>query len=59
MRPERGRTAKASRVSTASSWRTWSTTLLDDGLYRLEVEASDLRGNTGGLHLVFTIVNDL
>jgi hypothetical protein len=38
---------------------TWSTTLLDDGLYRLDVEASDLRGNTGGLHLVFTIANDL
>jgi len=39
--------------------RTWSTTLLADGNYRLEVEASDLRGNTGRLHLPFTITNDL
>lgn len=38
---------------------TWSTNLLDDGLYRLEVEASDLRGNKGVLHLAFAIVNDL
>ncbi len=38
---------------------TWSTTLLPDGPYRLEVEASDLRGNKGGMHLPFTITNDL
>ena len=38
---------------------TWSTTLLTDGHYRLEVEASDLRGNKGGLHLPFTIANDV
>jgi murein DD-endopeptidase MepM/ murein hydrolase activator NlpD len=38
---------------------TWSTTLLDDGTYRLEVEASDLRGNTGEAHLAFTVVNGL
>lgn len=37
----------------------WSTKLLADGNYRLEVEASDLYGNRGGLHLPFTIVNDL
>ncbi len=38
---------------------TWSTTLLPDGPYRLEVEASDLAGNTGGLELPFRLVNDL
>jgi hypothetical protein len=38
---------------------TWSTRLLPDGGYRLEVEASDLSGNTGGLALSFTIANDL
>jgi len=38
---------------------TWSTTLLVDGRYRLEVEAFDLRGNRGKLLLPFTIVNDV
>jgi hypothetical protein len=38
---------------------TWSTRLLPDGDYRIEVEASDLYGNTGGLELPFTLVNDL
>ena len=38
---------------------TWSTRLLADGRYRLEVEAFDLRGNTGRLHLPFTIANDV
>jgi hypothetical protein len=38
---------------------TWSTTLLRDGQYLLEVEATDLRGNSGRLHLPFTIANDL
>ena len=38
---------------------TWSTTLLEDGPYRLEVEASDLRGNTGRLHLNFAIANNV
>ena len=38
---------------------TWSTTLLDDGPYRLEVEAIDLRGNKGRLHLPFTIANNV
>ena len=38
---------------------TWTTTLLEDGRYHLEVEASDLRGNKGGLHLPFTIANDV
>jgi hypothetical protein len=38
---------------------TWSTRLLRDGNYRLEVEASDVRGHTGRLDLPFAIVNDL
>ena len=38
---------------------TWSTRLLPDGNYRLEVEASDLYGNRGTLELPFTLVNDL
>ena len=38
---------------------TWSTTLLADGNYRLEVEAFDLGGNKGELHLPFTVTNDL
>jgi hypothetical protein len=38
---------------------TWSTTLLEDGPYRLEVEAFDLRGNCGRLHLPFTVANGL
>ena len=33
--------------------------MLPDGLYRIEVEASDLRGNKGSLHLPFTVANDL
>jgi hypothetical protein len=33
--------------------------MLPDGPYRLEVEASDLRGNKGGMQLPFTIANDL
>ena len=37
----------------------WSTTLLDDGRYHLEVEAIDLRGNKGRLHLPFTIANNV
>ena len=39
--------------------RTWTTSLLEDGPYQLEVEASDFRGNKGGLRLAFTIANDL
>ena len=38
---------------------TWSTTVLPDGAYRLEEEASDLRGNTGTLKLPFAIANDV
>jgi len=38
---------------------TWSTQLLPDGNYRLEVEASNLYGNSGRLALPFTTVNDL
>ena len=38
---------------------TWSTSLLDDGPYSIEVEASDLRGNVGRLALPFTIANDI
>jgi len=38
---------------------TWSTTLFPDGNYRIEVEASDNRGNKGGLALPFTIANNV
>lgn len=38
---------------------TWSTELLPDADYRLEVEASDLGGNRGTLDVPFTIANDL
>jgi hypothetical protein len=38
---------------------TWSTQILPDENYRLEVEASDLYGNQGTLELRFTLVNDL
>ena len=38
---------------------TWSTRLLPDANYRIEVEASDLHGNSGRLELPFTLVNDL
>jgi hypothetical protein len=38
---------------------TWSTDLLPDGRYRIEVEASDLSGNVGTLAATFTIVNGL
>ena len=37
----------------------WSTTLLLDGHYQLEVEATDLRGNQGRLRRPFTITNEL
>jgi len=38
---------------------TWSTQLLPDGAYELEVEALDLAGNTGSLRLPFTLANGL
>ena len=38
---------------------TWSTSLLDDGPYTIEVEASDLRGHAGRLALPFTIANNV
>jgi peptidase M23-like protein len=38
---------------------TWATTLLEDGRYRLEVEAFDLRGNNSRLHLRFTVANNV
>ena len=38
---------------------TWSTTRLADGAYHLEVEASDLNGNTGSLTCALTIANDV
>jgi hypothetical protein len=38
---------------------TWSTTVLADGNYVLEVEASDLAGNTGSLARSFTIANNV
>jgi hypothetical protein len=37
---------------------TWSTQQLPDGDYKLEVEASDLAGNTGSLRLPFALAND-
>lgn len=39
--------------------RTWSTQVLPDGTYDLEVEALDLAGNAGSLRLPFTIANGL
>lgn len=38
---------------------TWSTSTLPDGAYSLEVEASDLAGNTGSLAQSFEIANDV
>jgi hypothetical protein len=38
---------------------TWSTALLPDGDYRIEVEASDRYGNRGRLELPFTLANAL
>jgi hypothetical protein len=38
---------------------TWSTQLLPDGAYELEVEALDLAGNGGSLRLPFTLANGL
>ena len=38
---------------------TWSTPLLADGAYGLQVEASDLGGNTGSLAKAFTIANNV
>jgi hypothetical protein len=38
---------------------TWSTQQLPDADYRLEVEASDLAGNTGSLRVPFRLANNL
>lgn len=38
---------------------TWSTTTLPDGGYTIDVEASDLPGNTGSASLAFTIANNV
>ena len=38
---------------------TWSTTLLEDGVYQLDVEAIDLRGNKGSRQLRFRIANNV
>src|SRR5206468_1350563 len=38
---------------------TWSTAELADGSYELEVEASDLAGNTGSLVQPFTLANNV
>jgi hypothetical protein len=46
------------RFFLAHTWST-STTLLPDGRYRLEVEASDLYGNKASLQASFTLANDL
>ena len=37
--------------------RTWSTRLLPNGLYRLEVSAADAHGNTARAGLPFTLAN--
>jgi hypothetical protein len=39
--------------------KTWSTDRLPDGVYRLEVEASDLGGNVGTLAVPFALANRL
>lgn len=38
---------------------TWSTNVFPDGNYELEVEASDLNGNTGTLRRAFTLANNV
>jgi hypothetical protein len=38
---------------------TWSTTQLPDGNYELQVEATDLAGNTGSLARPFTLANNV
>jgi hypothetical protein len=38
---------------------TWSTTVLADGTYHVEVEALDLAGNTGTLRQAFTLANNV
>ncbi len=38
---------------------TWSTILLPDGHYHLDVEATDLRGNKGSRQLPFTVTNNV
>lgn len=38
---------------------TWSTAVLPDGTYQLEVEALDLAGNTGTLREAFTLANNV
>ena len=59
-RPERARTAPGKpglyRFFLA---HTWSTSLIPDGQYELDVEASGLRGNKGGLALPFVIANNV
>ena len=37
----------------------WSTNLLDDGPYLLDVEAADLHGNSGSLQFPFSIANNI
>ena len=58
--PGRGRTGPASRASTGSISPTpGAPACSPTAHYRLEVEASDLHGNSGRLELPFTLVNDL
>ncbi len=39
--------------------RTWSTSLLPDGNYKLQVQATDLAGNTGTRTQAFTLANNV
>ena len=55
---------RQNRASTPGLYRfylahTWSTQRLPDGTYELEVEASDLAGNTGSLKRSFGLANNL
>jgi hypothetical protein len=38
---------------------TWTTAELEDGSYQLEVEATDLGGNTGMRRQPFTVANNV
>ena len=60
MRPARGKTGPGSPASTAFISPTpGAPGCFPTGTTELEVEASDLHGNSGTLVLPFTLVNDL